>query len=119
MKVAVIGVVAIVPMINRTPVPEFLLSRVRVDEVGRVLEHTGPQILLVTEGTLTFTDAQGVELPVGPGRSVFLPARQGPVWVHGTGALFRATDGLAVRGATGPAAGEPTAEAAPALSLAS
>jgi len=26
---------------------------------------------------------------------VFLPARQGPVRVHGTGMLFRATDGLA------------------------
>jgi mannose-6-phosphate isomerase len=88
----------------RTPAPEFALSRVRVDEVGRVLEHTGPQILLVTEGTLTFTDAQGTELPVGPGRSVFLPARQGPVRVHGTGTLFRATDGLALRDATSPAA---------------
>lgn len=87
----------------RAPVPEFLLSRVRVDQVGRVLEHTGPQILLVTEGTLTFTDAQGVELMAGPGRSVFLPARQGPVRVHGTGTLFRATDGLAVRDRSAPA----------------
>jgi mannose-6-phosphate isomerase len=103
----------------RTPAPEFALSRVRVDQVGRVLEHTGPQILLVTEGTLTLTDAQGQELLVGPGRSVFLPARQGPVRVHGTGTLFRATDGLltaeataAVSGAAAPA--DPADRAAPA-----
>lgn len=110
----------------RTPAPEFALSRVRVDAVGRVLEHTGPQILLVTEGSLTLTDAQGTELTVGPGRSVFLPARQGPVRVHGTGTLFRATDGLVARDATSPAAvapvtapARPTEPAAPALSLAS
>lgn len=107
----------------RTPSPEFALSRVRVDEVGRVLEHTGPQILLVTEGTLTLTDAQGHELPVGPGRSVFLPARQSPVWVHGTGTLFRATDGLLARDVTSPAAAaapaDRTDETDPALPLAS
>lgn len=113
----------------RTPAPEFALTRVRVDEVGRVLEHTGPQILLVTEGTLTLTDAQGTELAVGPGRSVFLPARQGPVRVHGTGTLFRATDGLtapdvtSITSVTGtPSAADPagaTAPAAPALSMAS
>lgn len=84
----------------RTPAPEFALSRVRVDGVGRVLEHTGPQILLVTEGALTLTDAQGTELTVGPGRSVFLPARQGPVRVHGSGTLFRAIDGLAAPAVT-------------------
>lgn len=100
----------------RTPAPEFALSRVRVDAVGRVLEHTGPQILLVTEGTLTLTDAQGTELAVGPGRSVFLPARQGPVRVHGTGTLFRATDGLLGRDvAPLPAAVAPAAVAPAAL----
>lgn len=107
----------------RTPAPEFALSRVRVDEVGRVFEHTGPQILLVTEGSLTLTDAQGSELSVGPGRSVFLPARQGPVRVHGAGTLFRATDGLLEREAASSAASaapaEPAVPAAPALSLAS
>jgi len=104
----------------RTPAPEFALTRVRVDEVGRVLEHTGPQILLVIEGTLTLTDAQGNELPVGPGRSVFLPARQGPVRVHGVGTLFRATDGLLERDAASSAAPtEPAAPAEVALSLAS
>ena len=107
----------------RTPAPEFALSRVRVDEVGRVLEHTGPQILLVTEGSLTLTDAQGNELSVGPGRSVFLPARQGPVRVHGTGTLFRATDGLRARDVTSPATpAEPAVPAVPTeptLSLAS
>ncbi|WP_395725757.1 mannose-6-phosphate isomerase, class I [Nakamurella sp.] len=104
----------------RTPAPEFALSRVRVDEVGRVLEHTGPQILLVTEGTLTLTDAQGNDLSVGPGRSVFLPARQGPVRVHGAGTLFRATDGLLERDAVSSTAPiEPAAPAEVALSLAS
>ena len=105
----------------RTPTPEFALSRVRVDQVGRVLEHTGPQILLVTEGTLTLTDAQGRELLVGPGRSVFLPARQGPVRVHGTGTLFRATDGLlTAHPADRAAPADPVDPAAPrTLSLAS
>ncbi len=98
----------------RTPAPEFALSRVQIDPVGRVLEHSGPQILLVVDGALTLTDAQGRELAIGPGRSVFLPARQGPVRVQGAGTLFRATDGLAAR--TAPTAVPGTG---PALSLAS
>ncbi len=84
----------------RTPAPEFALSRIRVDRVGRVLEHTGPQILMVVDGSLTLTDAQGREIEAGAGSSVFLPARTGPVRVHGTGTLFRATDGLATSDVT-------------------
>jgi mannose-6-phosphate isomerase len=91
----------------RTPAPEFALSRIQVDRVGRVLEHSGPQILLVVDGSLTLTDAQGREIEAGAGSSVFLPARKGPVRVHGTGTLFRATDGLATRDVTSITTGLP------------
>jgi mannose-6-phosphate isomerase len=99
----------------RTPSPEFELSRIQVDPSGRIIEHGGPQILLVVDGSVTITDSQGDRLVVGPGRSVFLPARQGPVWVDGAGVLFRARDGL-VNVAAANAAEE---AAAPGLSLAS
>jgi hypothetical protein len=35
---------------------------------------------------------------------VFLPARQGAVWLEGPGTLFRAKDGLVGTGTTGTAA---------------
>lgn len=88
----------------RTPTPEFELSRIVVPPTGRVLEHDGPQIVLVVEGSVTLTDAQGTQLVVEPGRSVFLPARQGAVWLEGPGTLFRAKDGLVGTGTTGTAA---------------
>lgn len=84
----------------RTPSPEFELSRMEVSPSGRVLEHDGPQIVLAVAGSVSLTDAQGGRLVVEPGRSVFLPARQGPVWLEGAGTLFRAKDGLRDKDAT-------------------
>jgi mannose-6-phosphate isomerase class I len=71
-----------------------------VSPSGRVLEHDGPQIVLAVAGSVSLTDAQGGRLVVEPGRSVFLPARQGPVWLEGAGTLFRAKDGLRDKDAT-------------------
>lgn len=81
----------------RTPSPEFELSRIEVSPAGRILEHDGPQIVLAIAGSVSLTDAQGKRLVVEPGRSVFLPARQGPVWLEGAGTIFRAKDGLGTR----------------------
>ena len=78
----------------RTPSPEFELSRIRLSATGHILEHDGPQILLAVQGPVTVTDAHGGQLVIEPGRSVFLPARQGAVWLEGTGTVFRAKDGL-------------------------
>ncbi len=40
-------------------------------------------------------DSAGRKLTVPRGRSVWIAAADGPVWVSGAGTAFRATDGLA------------------------
>jgi len=67
----------------RTPAPEFLLSRIEVDErVERMA--AGPEIVLVTSGSFTIGDEA-----LAPADSMFVPA--GTTWsAVGTGQMFRA-----------------------------
>ena len=78
-----------------TPAPEFRLSRLEPVDEPREITHDGPQVLLTVDGEITVTDAAGRSLTVPRGRSVWVAAEDGPVWVSGTGTAFRATDGLA------------------------
>jgi mannose-6-phosphate isomerase len=81
-------------LIYRTPSPEFELSVIQATPEGRILEYGGPQILLAIDGSPRLTDAQGRCVIMRRGQSVFLPARQGPIRVDGTGTIVRARDGL-------------------------
>lgn len=79
----------------RTPTSEFALSRLTLrpgDE--QMIEHSGPQVLLATEGEITVSDLKEGTLTLTPGSSVFIPATPGRVWISGTGTVFRARDGL-------------------------
>ncbi|MCK8681744.1 mannose-6-phosphate isomerase, class I [Streptomyces lichenis] len=73
--------------VYETPVEEFRLSRfVRAEAAAPVdLTAATPQILLATAG-----NPQAGEVPLAPGRSVFVPAGE-PVELSGTGTVFRAT----------------------------
>lgn len=82
----------------RTPTSEFALSRLTLkagDE--QMIEHSGPQVLLATEGEITVSDLKDGILTLTPGSSVFIPATPGRVWISGTGTVFRARDGLTAR----------------------
>ena len=80
--------------VYRTPAPEFRLSRLEPTPGKREITHPGPQVLLVVEGKVEVTDGQGRSLTLPRGRSVWIGAHDGPVWVSGSGTAFRATDGL-------------------------
>ena len=80
--------------VYRTPTPEFRLSRLEPIPGKREITHTGPQVLLVVDGHVEVTDSRGHSLSVPRGRSVWIGAHDGPVWVAGTGTAFRATDGV-------------------------
>ncbi|GGM01304.1 mannose-6-phosphate isomerase, class I [Nakamurella endophytica] len=82
-------------LVYTTPVPEFRLSRLELSDRPYRLDHDGPQILLVTEGTAELVAADGAALTVPRGRSVWVPAADRGVTVHGTGVAYRAMDGLA------------------------
>jgi mannose-6-phosphate isomerase len=73
-----------------TPAPEFALSRIALhgDEatVGPV---TGPEILLVTEGSVTVTRG-GDTATLAGGASVFVPAEGRALFLRGSGTVFRA-----------------------------
>ncbi|WP_433265285.1 mannose-6-phosphate isomerase, class I [Actinosynnema sp. CS-041913] len=80
----------------RTPSPEFELSRLELSAGGETLvDHDGPQILLVTEGRARLADPSGASLVVERGRSVWLPASDPAVLVTADEPtrLFRATAG--------------------------
>ncbi|MFD9895014.1 mannose-6-phosphate isomerase, class I [Amycolatopsis sp. NPDC059027] len=86
--------------VYHTDAPEFELSRVEwaageTDEI--VVDCAGPQILLCTAGDLLVTAADGEQVELRRGRSVWLPAADPPVRVRpldGTASqLFRATPG--------------------------
>ena len=77
-----------------TPAPEFRLSRLDPVAEPREITHDGPQVLLTVEGEITLTDASGRSLTVPRGRSAWVAAADGPVWLSGSGTVFRATDGL-------------------------
>lgn len=77
-----------------TPTPEFRLSRLEPFPDKREITHAGPQVLLVVEGEVEVSDGRGRSMTVPRGRSVWIGAHDGPVWVSGAGTAFRATDGL-------------------------
>ena len=71
-----------------TPAKEFRLSRIDV-KTPLVRETFGPEILLVTEGSV-----QVGEIEVKRGSSVFVPASTGRYSLGGDGVAFRATTNL-------------------------
>ena len=79
-----------------TPQPEFRLSRLTLDghPGGLVLDHEGPQVVLVTQGRAEVTDDAGQHCDVDRGRSVFVAASDRGVRITGSGVAYRATDGL-------------------------
>jgi len=77
-----------------TPTAEFLLSRIELGPDQVLQEHSGAQILLAVAGELVVTGDDGHRVTVPAGRSLFVPARQGRVWLSGSGTAFRARDGI-------------------------
>ncbi len=80
--------------VYRTPAPEFRLSRLEPGADQREITHAGPQVLLVVDGSIDVSDGRRTVLTVPRGRSVWIGAHDGPVWVSGSGTAFRAVDGL-------------------------
>lgn len=80
--------------VYRTPAPEFRLSRLEPGTAKLEITHPGPQVLLVVDGSIEVSDGRRTVVGVPRGRSVWIGAGDGPVWVSGTGTAFRATDGL-------------------------
>ena len=80
--------------VYRTPAPEFRLSRLEPGPDRREITHPGPQVLLVVDGSIEVADGRHTVVRVPRGRSLWIGAHDGPVWVSGTGTVFRATDGL-------------------------
>ena len=77
-----------------TPATEFRLSRLHVGPQPVDITHDGPQVLLTMDGRIEVGDGAGRWLSVSRGHSVWVAAEDDPVWVRGSGAAFRATDGL-------------------------
>ena len=77
-----------------TPALEFRLSRLEPVAGQRDITHDGPQVLLTVDGEIEVSNGAGQHLTVPRGRSVWVAAADGPVWVSGAGTAFRATDGL-------------------------
>lgn len=75
--------------------PEFRLSRLSLSDEPVEISHSGPQIVLVVDGSTTFTDAEGTRVAASRGQSVWVGADDVGVSVAGPGVVFRATDGLA------------------------
>lgn len=91
--------------VYRTPAREFRLSRMVLTGAtgsaeGWDVTHAGAQVLLVTDGSVTLTDATGRVLEVPQGGSVWVAAEDRGVQVRGDGTIFRALDGLARDGGT-------------------
>jgi mannose-6-phosphate isomerase len=79
-----------------TPAAEFALTRLDPASVpgGIPLDHHGPQVVLVVEGTGVLTDRDGHQLEVGRGHSAWVGASESGVTFGGQCAAFLATDGL-------------------------
>jgi mannose-6-phosphate isomerase len=77
-----------------TPMPEFRLSRISLSAQPLGLDHDGPQVVLVVDGSATVTDGDGREISVARGHSVWIAAADVGVTISGSGMAFRATDGL-------------------------
>lgn len=82
-----------------TPIDEFSLAVVDPGAVGPIgegvtLDHHGPLVLLGVRGEVQARVADGTELPVRSGGSVWVAAADGPVTLSGDGRVFAASDGL-------------------------
>lgn len=73
-----------------TPTAEFRLSRVELTDAAWSTATTGPEILLVTAGTVT-ARSTGTELPLPTGAAAFVPAVTDRYELTGRGTLYRAT----------------------------
>jgi mannose-6-phosphate isomerase len=60
----------------------------------QTVRHAGPQLLFAVDGEMLVRDRHGRERRVPQGGSTWIPAGHCPVSIHGTGSLFRATDGV-------------------------
>ncbi len=77
-----------------SPAAEFRLSRLQVGEGPREITHPGPQVLLVTGGSITVRGENHDEVEVAQGQSLWIAARDKGIELRGAGTVFRATDGL-------------------------
>ena len=77
-----------------TPAPEFRLSRLEPVDRPREITHDGPQVVLTVAGEVEVSAGDGRRLTIPKGRSAWIAAADGPVWLSGSGTAFRATDGL-------------------------
>jgi mannose-6-phosphate isomerase len=80
-------------LVYPTPVPEFRLARIEVQEASVAVDHDGPQILLVTEGSVRLRRGDQ-ELVLPRGASAWVPASDRGVSLSGEGTVFRATDNM-------------------------
>lgn len=81
-------------LVYRAPAPEFRLSRLTVTDEPLDITHDGPQVVLVVSGSATVTGAEGRQIVLERGRSVWVAAGDTGVVLRGSGVAFRATDGL-------------------------
>ena len=81
-------------LVYPTPTAEFRLSRLSLSAQPLDLNHDGPQVVLVVDGSATVTDADGRAVTVERGRSAWISAADLGVHITGVGTAFRATDGL-------------------------
>lgn len=79
-----------------TPAKEFALSKLLPDDApdGVLLDHSGPQVVLVTAGTAQLHGAAAAPLTVPKGRTAWIPADESGVRITGAATVFLATDGL-------------------------
>jgi mannose-6-phosphate isomerase len=82
-------------LVYPAPTVEFRLSRIDVGHAIREITHDGPQVILVTAGTVTVTAAGREAIEAVKGQSVWIAAEDRSVRISGEGTIFRATDGLA------------------------
>ncbi len=75
------------------PTAQFSLSALDLGAGPVEFRHHGPQVLLVTRGTMIARDGTGDSVTVPSGGSLWVPPG-GSVTVTGHGRVFRATDGL-------------------------
>ena len=73
----------------RAPVREFALSRFDLDGTARVELVTGPEILVVTRGTVK-VERGGTTIVLRGAESAFVTAQGGAYVLSGTGTVFRA-----------------------------
>lgn len=75
-----------------TPAREFALSYFDLSDHEVSVSVAGPEIWLVTSGSAQLRDAS-LTLDLGSGRSAFVAAESGALWLRGAGRIFRARVG--------------------------